>query len=590
MQRWLILGLIPLTSAWAEPLTITIDPVITPTGLPTPLDTTPAAVSVIEAEALQRSGAPDLAELLRFNAGLEIARNGGPGSTTSLFLRGTDSNHTLVLVDGVAINPGTIGGAALQNLDPSLFDRVEIVKGGRSALYGSEAIGGVVQLFSRPPDAGSTHYAAAGLGADATHQLRVGWLTPQAGLRLAYQDTNGFPAQQGGTDDHGYDNLGLVVYGQQQGWYGGHWQASGTTEYQGFHPVTFVQGTLRQDFRNSATQLRRDWEQGLVRLSYVTDHIDQQDSQDYAHTERWQLDWQQHGLLNPSLQWTGGLSLSTETTAARSFGTEYDEATAVHEAWGQLLWRRAQHELQLAVRLTDHATAGTEPGANLAYAYHFSPDTYAYASVSRAFRAPDGTDRFGFGGNPDLKPERAVGAELGLRHDLSLSQRVSVQVFRTDIDDLISFNDPDGFFNPLPGRNENIDQARIQGLELGYEYQAAPWTLRLEALWQDPENRADGQTLARRSARSLTARLGYTTPRWRLQGQCLASSQRRDSDFSDAVLAGYGVCHLVGAWTLAPDWQLRGRVENLFDRDYELADGFNIQRRALWLSLEYRTW
>ncbi len=114
-----------------------------------PLADLGAPVIVITRNDIERSLASDVSELLHGQAGLEISRNGGPGQTTTLFTRGTDSNHTVVLVDGVRINPGTIGGAALQNIAPESIERIEIVKGPRSSLYGTDAIGGVVQLFTR---------------------------------------------------------------------------------------------------------------------------------------------------------------------------------------------------------------------------------------------------------------------------------------------------------------------------------------------------------------------------------------------------------------------------------------------------------
>ena len=135
-----------------------------------PLDAVGAPVIVITRNDIERSLASDVSELLQTHAGLEIARNGGPGQTTSLFTRGTESNHTVVLVDGVRINPGTIGGAALQNIAPESLERIEIVKGPRSSLYGTDAIGGVVQLFTRgaAKDGVST---GATYGSDATQQL-----------------------------------------------------------------------------------------------------------------------------------------------------------------------------------------------------------------------------------------------------------------------------------------------------------------------------------------------------------------------------------------------------------------------------------
>src|SRR5688572_32674522 len=144
--------------------------VVTATRTPVPLDAVGAPVIVITRNDIERSLAGDVSELLHGQAGLEISRNGGHGQTTTMFMRGTDSNHTVVLVDGVRINPGTIGGAALQNIAPESIERIEIVKGPRSSLYGTEAIGGVVQLFTRGA-ARDGFSAGATYGSHSTRQL-----------------------------------------------------------------------------------------------------------------------------------------------------------------------------------------------------------------------------------------------------------------------------------------------------------------------------------------------------------------------------------------------------------------------------------
>ena len=123
--------------------------IVTATRTEIPLEQATVPVRVITRDDIELSLATDLAELLRFEAGIDIGRNGGPGQTTSLFLRGTESNHVLVLIDGVRMNPGTIGGAAVQHILPEIIDRVEIVNGARSALYGTDAIGGVINIITR---------------------------------------------------------------------------------------------------------------------------------------------------------------------------------------------------------------------------------------------------------------------------------------------------------------------------------------------------------------------------------------------------------------------------------------------------------
>ncbi len=197
----------------AAATTITPDPpdiVVTATRVPTPLDQVLAPMLVIDRARIEDSAATDAADLLRFNAGLDLARNGGPGQTTSLFIRGAESNHTLVLVDGVRINPGTIGLAGLQNISPSMIERIEVVKGPRSALYGTDAIGGVINVITRRgADTGWT--AELGYGDYDTQEANVtgGFATDRIefDLGVSWLDSDGFPTRTDDDTDRGYENF-----------------------------------------------------------------------------------------------------------------------------------------------------------------------------------------------------------------------------------------------------------------------------------------------------------------------------------------------------------------------------------------------
>jgi vitamin B12 transporter len=224
----------------------------------------------------------------------------------------------------------------------------------------------------------------------------------------------------------------------------------------------------------------------------------------------------------------------------------------------------------------------------LAWGYDLSPASRLRASAASAFRAPNSADLYGFGGNPDLDPETSTGFELGLRQDLGRDQQLTASLFYTRIDDLIEFVDPDDFLGPEPGRNYNVDQARIYGLELGYGYQQGPWRLQLDGVLQNPENRTTGETLARRAKRSLSANLAWRRDRWEFGANLLATGKRNDSAFSDRTLAGYTVVNLSGRLHLGRRWTLEAQVENLFDKDYETAGGFQAQPRIAYLGLRYR--
>jgi vitamin B12 transporter len=228
--------------------------VVTATRTANPADQVLANVDVIGGDELLRLPAADLGDALRMRAGVEVARLGGPGQQTSVFLRGTDSNHVLVLVDGLRINPGTIGSAAIQNIPPDQVERVEIVKGPRSALYGSDAIGGVINVITRK-GTGRNASVQAGFGRydskSASLAAGIGDERADASIGLSWLDSAGFPTRTGDGTDRGYENLS--VNGAVRASVGGvalglrAWHASGTSEYSDFF-VTPVD----QDFANAA--------------------------------------------------------------------------------------------------------------------------------------------------------------------------------------------------------------------------------------------------------------------------------------------------------------------------------------------------
>ncbi len=547
-----------------------------------------APTVVITREEIERMQAVDLADVLRFHAGFDIGRNGGPGQPASLFIRGTDSNHALVLIDGVRMNPGTIGGAALQNIDPALVERIEVVKGPRSSLYGSDAIGGVVNIITRRAAQGTQANAAVGGGSFMTRRFSAGVRHALGGTRVgveaALNKTDGFPPRTASDIKAGHDNLSVNAHlGHRFSLLDvelSHFEASGDTEY-----LDFFLTPVDQDFKNSVTALRLEasptsnWTSRL-RLSQAKDEIDQNQSPDYAHTERLTADWQNDIRLGRAQLLTLGVEGTREKTAAESFGTVFDEERDISAVYVQDAIEYGAHRAVLAARYTDYDGFGDHLTWDVEYGYWLTPATRLSAAAGTAFRAPDSSDRFGFGGNPDLKPEESRNIEIGLRHRFSPSQRASLQIFHNEIDELIEFAGDDGM--------TNIAEARIRGVEAGYDYDAGPWHFGLTATVQDPQSRDTGNQLPRRAERSATARLVYTADRWQFGADVLAASDRRDSDFSTAVLAGYGITNLTAAVFLTRDWTLRARVENAFDKEYALADGYNTAERSYLLQLAWQ--
>ena len=210
-----------------------------------------------------------------------------------------------------------------------------------------------------------------------------------------------------------------------------------------------------------------------------------------------------------------------------------------------------------------------------------------FASAATAFRAPDSTDLFGYGGNPDLQPERSLGLEAGVRHRPAAGHQLSASLFYTRIKDLIQFVDPDGFLGPDPGTNRNVDRVRIPGVELGYRFERGSWGLGVETILQNPENQDTGRTLARRARKSLTANLTYRRGDYALIVDLLASDKRNDSPYTDETLAGYTVVNIAGVYRLDRRWNLEARLENLFDKHYEMAKDFPAQPRIAYVGVRF---
>jgi vitamin B12 transporter len=567
--------------------------VVTATRIPTPIDEVLAPVIVIDRAAIERSVATDVTELLRFHAGLDLGRNGGPGQTTAVFIRGAESNHTLVLVDGVRINPGTIGLAALQNIPPGMVERIEVVKGPRSALYGTDAIGGVINVITRR-GARDGWSAEVGYGDYDTTQANLGGGFAAGPLEIdlgvSYLDSAGFPTRTTDDTDRGYDNLSASA--QLRADVGPaevalrHWRTEGTSEYSDFFLTP-----VDQDFETSTTSLSIAGPVGsAVRAelgaSRLEDRIEQNQSPDFLRTVRDTVDVQADWRAAGGHALAAGAQFSQEDASSESFGDRMNARTDMLNLFVQDQFGRGPHRALVALGYTDHETAGDAVTWNLEYGYALAGGTLLYGLAGTGFRAPDATDRYGFGGNPDLEPERSQSLEAGVRHRFNERHSASLSAFRNDIEDLIEFVTLS--YDPFLGENRNVDEARIEGIEAAYEYDAAPWRLRVEAIHQDPRNVQTDEVLLRRARDSVTVSAQRAFGPVAVGLDVLAAGERRDFGFPQPVtLDSYVLANLTARWQVSRTVALTGRVENLLDEQYELAHTFNTPDRGVYVSVSY---
>ena len=569
--------------------------IVTATRNPTPLESVLAPATVIDRETLARSLAPDITDVLRFNAGLDVARTGGPGQPTSVFIRGAESNHTLVLVDGVRMNPGTIGSAALQNIPPELVERIEIVRGPRSTLYGTDAIGGVINVITRRAPPGGRFEARAGAGSYDSRQASLvtslSSASGEIGAAVSWLDSEGFPTRSTDATDRGFDNLAVNLHARASA--GAfelalrHVQAEGTSEYSDFFLTP-----VDQDFRNAITSGTVDYAgdgpwSARVTLSRMADRIEQNDSPDHLETERYALDWQ-NDFEFARHRVTAGVLLQHEDAESLSFGTGFDASTRMASAYVQDWWLLGPHALLLAAGYTDHETFGGRPTWNFEYGYALGAQTRITLAAGTAFRAPDATDLYGFAGNPALDPEESRSVELGLRHDFTERHSVTLSLFQNDIDDLIEFVvvDPATF----DGRLENVESARIRGVEAGYAYTGADWQLRAQISVQDPENRSTGARLLRRTRESVTVGATRSFGPVAVGLDVLYAGAREDFGFPEPTrLSAYTLANLTASYQLSRSFSVLARVENLLDEDYELASTYNTPDRSVFFAVSYQS-
>lgn len=564
-----------------------------------------APVTIIGRDEIARARSTDIADILRFHAGMEIGRAGGAGQPASLFLRGSNSDHVLVMIDGVKLNSATTGGAAWQHMDLAHVERIEIVKGPRSALYGSEAIGGVVNIITRRAEKGVQATVGTEAGSFETRQgtasLHLGHGALRAGVDVSAFATDAFPAFADADRNDGHSRRTVNGYLRGQFARGlleaSIWDSRGHTEYGVIEsdPVTWDFlgfGQTKQDFHNQTAALRAQWDvtgawRTAVTLGRNRDELSQRGSDDFADTRRHSVDWQNDFQFGDSNLLTVGASWIEEDTQALSWGSGYDETTLTRSVYVQDSIGWGRHNLIVAARHTRHDDFGSHNTWNVDYGLDLTASTRLLVGAGTAFAAPTASARFGYGANPDLDPETSRNVEVGLRHSISTGQSIALSAFDNRVRNLI-VTEFDASFTP---RNENVARARIRGVEAQYDLQLAAWRLHLAAILQEPRDETNDQRLLRRARRSVSLDTGYRLGRVDIGSQLLWVGPRMDADALTGARVetdAYLLANLTARWQLTRDWHLTAKIENVLDTDYELAAGYATPGRGYFLGIAYQ--
>jgi vitamin B12 transporter len=585
--------------------------VVTATRTAQTQDQTLAAVTVIDRAEIERLQPTSVADLLRGTPGMMLANNGGPGKATSIFLRGTESDHVLVLVDGLKLGSATSGTASIQDIPVEQIERIEIVRGPFSSLYGSEAIGGVIQIFTRRPQGpfapnlmlgfGSYRHAAGSAGFSG--KSGDGWYALQA----SHDNTRGINACRVGAaeafaacyadqpDRDGYRDNSLSLRGGYR--FGRDWdgdaqffRSEGHSEYDGStgdatDTVSQVAGGKLHWHAAENVELSAGVGQtaDLSKIYLRNAFMDRFDTRRTLGTVQADVgaggglysvgfDWQRDGI-----------------TSHEPYDADSRVDRGLFAQWQQAFGAQS---LQASVRRDDNSQFGGRNTGSLLWGWDLARGLRLTASYGTAFRAPTFNELYYPDyGYADLRPERARNAELGLRGTHGWGWW-SVSAFRNDISDLITY-DPSLIDALHPyGAPNNIDRARIRGAEGALGTTLAGWTLGATATWLDPRDRARegayGNLLPRRARQSARLDADRSFGAFGVGASWFVSGYRYDDIANAHRLGGYALTDLRLAYALDRDWKLQLALDNVFGKRYETAWYYDQPGRNFMLTLRYQ--
>jgi len=537
-----------------------------------------AANTVFTRADIERLQARSVPELLRRIPGVQVSSAGG---LPSLSLRGTGTAQTLVLVDGQRIASATSGFARLDYLAIDNIERVEVIRGPRSSLYGADAIGGLIQIFTRGGKPGINPEVRLAAGSDQTFQrslsLAAGTEQTRVHLGASLEERDGFDITRDNRgadrDNDGQRNKALHLKLDHQ--FDAGWKAGlslndqrGKNEYDDAYE--FEPGTPQDEFRvssysgyldgqlsgiwNSRLELGRSFDRNRAVGSNYNDGLLETTRHSAAWINRLQLS--EHQQLSLGSDW---------------YEDRLDATTAYQEDSRDNLAFFAQHSFQgesfsteLGLRHDDNQQFGSHNSWNAAFSLPVGQSQRWILSYGEGFRAPTFTDLYAppaWGPNPDLKPETSKTYELQWRGEFDETQ-LEAALYRTDLEDMIAWGGT---------RMENVSQARINGFEASAARELLGWQASLGVSIIDPRDRDSGHTLARRAKRTLSIDLDRTFGALSAGAGWHVSSARYDTIANSRELSGYGIFDLRAAWQSHPELRWEAKVNNLFDRDYALA-------------------
>lgn len=590
--------------------------VVTANRTPQALSDLVGDVSIIDRKTIERSGATGVADVLARLPGIEISRSGGVGNTTSLFIRGAETRFTAVYLDGVRIDSQSTGGAGWEGIPLSQIDRIEVLRGPAAAVYGSDAVGGVIQLFTKRGEEGVSPYAGIGFGSKGLRKIEGG-VSGKSGLfdysfGVAHEESKGYnvqPASKRNVVKDGYTSPDRDGYNSTSGNLKLGFQITpdqrleatlltsdikagydATVSYRTKPPILFRDDVSNNTLRTAGLTWSAKWNDIYSTRVQVTDSQSVYKTQPSFYRTETNL----RGYLFQN-EFRFGPHLVTATLERREDALENAPTTsskllsrdrsqdAISLGYGFV---QGPHSLQLHVRHDRDSEFGGKTTGSAAYGYAITPSLRFTASAGTAFRVPTLYQRFSEYGVSTLQPESSQNVELGMNYAKD-GTTAGIVVYRNRVRNLINFVGTAKGCASTFGCYTNVNRATLQGATLSASQRLGDVTLRASLDVQDPKDADTGNLLARRSKRHGTLGADWRIAGWTLGAEVQSSSKRYDDSANTIKLGGYTVLNLSASTQITRDLNLVARVDNVGNKDYQFARLYANAGRTAYVGLKW---
>lgn len=568
--------------------------IVTATRTAQTVDDSLASVTVITAEQIAQKQPNDLHELLTAISGIDISNSGGIGKATSIYMRGTNSSHVLFLIDGIRIGSATLGTPSIQDIPVDLIERIEIVRGPRASLYGSDAIGGVIQIFTKKGTAKETADIVISAGTYKTKKLTANISTSSDSTRYNISasqfETEGFNAlKTSDLDLDGYNSssIGLSVKHSitDKSYLDFTFQhTNGVNEYDDSFTASNIK---KAEFVQQVTGIKyyvpvaTNWNM-TISSSQSEDKSDNFTNAKFVsrfNTTKTNALWQNDITISDNQLLTLGVDFLNDSVVST---TNYNKTSRDNSAvFVQHQLNGINNDLQLAFRNDNNQAFGAHLTGNIAWGHNFTNKFRVISSYGTGFKAPTFNNLYyPSSGNPNIVPEESESFEIELRGKYAKT-KWNMSVYQNNISNLIVYPAPTYAVT-------NVGNTKIKGIDFSLNTRFAGWSTQLEVSFLDPRDTDTDKILARRTQSSLRLDLDKTSGKWMTGISFISQGYRFDDTKNLKRLDGYNLVNLRASYAVSKKMSIKWKIENLFDAQYQTVKNYNNPGVSAYVTVVYK--